>query len=225
MMKETVDLIIDYPANIAAKLINDEIDIGLVPVAVIPELPYHEIISDYCISCNGEVASVCLFSEVPINEIENVLLDYQSRTSIELAKILLKEYWKLKPQYITAGVDFREKIKGTTAAVVIGDRAFEQRKISAYKYDLGAAWKAYTGLPFMFAAWVSNKPVGKEFIENFNRVNKSGLKNISLVIEENPYELFNLTEYYTRYIKFDLTVENRTGLQTFIGKLSYKTPL
>ncbi|MEO5890257.1 MAG: menaquinone biosynthesis protein, partial [Ferruginibacter sp.] len=158
MMNESIDLFFDYPSNIAAALLNDEIDVGLVPVAIIPQMENYHIISDYCISSDGEVASVCLFSEVPINEIEMVLLDYQSRTSIELAQLLLKEYWKIKPVFKKAGVDFREKISGTTAAVVIGDRAFEQRNISAYSYDLGLAWKKLTGLPFVFAAWVSNKP-------------------------------------------------------------------
>ena len=57
----------------------------------------HYIISDYCISCDGEVASVGLFSDVPLNKIEKILLDYQSRTSVELLKILVEEYWKIDP--------------------------------------------------------------------------------------------------------------------------------
>ncbi len=76
-------------------LLENEIDVGLVPVAIIPEMKEHHIISDYCIGCDGEVASVCLFSEAPLREIKKILLDYQSRTSVELLKLLLKEYWKL----------------------------------------------------------------------------------------------------------------------------------
>jgi chorismate dehydratase len=124
--------------------LNDEIDMGLVPVAIIPFMREYYINGRYCIGSNGNVASVCLFSETPIEKIERVLLDYQSRTSVELAKVLLKEYWKVSPELVDAGLDFRDHIKGTTAGVVIGDRALEQRQHSPYVYDLAEAWK---GLP------------------------------------------------------------------------------
>ena len=91
-MKDEVDLVVAYPSKIATMLANDEIDVGLVPVAIIPKLKEHYIISDYCIGSDGEVGSVCLFSEVPLEKIENVLLDYQSMTSVELLKILIKQY-------------------------------------------------------------------------------------------------------------------------------------
>src|SRR5688500_1631846 len=122
-----IELVEDYPAKIAEQLINDKIDVGLVPVAIIPKLKEYFIVSDYCIGADSEVASVCLFSEVRVEEIKEVYLDYQSRTSVNLAKILLREYWKLDVEFIDAkGEDFRNKIKGSTAGVVIGDRALEQ---------------------------------------------------------------------------------------------------
>ena len=123
-----IELKIDYPSRIASMLLKDEIDLGLVPVAIIPKLKSYYINTDYCIGCDGPTASVCLFSETPIDKVEKVLLDYQSRTSVVLAKILLKEYWKIQPELIDAGEDFREYIKGTTAGVVIGDRALAAKK-------------------------------------------------------------------------------------------------
>ncbi len=188
MMKDQVELITEYPSKISAMLIEDEIDLGLVPVAIIPELKEHYIISDYCIGCNGEVASVCLFSEVPLERIEKILLDYQSRTSVELLKILINEYWKIDPVLELATPDYRHNIKGTTAGLVIGDRAFEQRKISTYRYDLGLEWKKFTGLPFVFAAWISNKKLTDSFIESFNNANLFGLKQIDKVVKENHYD-------------------------------------
>ena len=145
---QELELIIDYPARIAEQLVRDEIDMGLVPVAIIPRLNDYYINGDYCIGSNGAVASVCLFSEVPIEKIETVLLDYQSRTSVQLARVLLERYWKINPRLIDAGKDYRDHIHGTTAGVVIGDRALEQRKLSPYIYDLGEAWKKMTGLSF-----------------------------------------------------------------------------
>ena len=91
---DKIDLIEQYPSSIATMLLADKIDVGLVPVAIIPQLKEAYIVTDICIGANDAVASVCLFSEVPIEQVEKVLLDYQSKTSINLFKILMKEYWK-----------------------------------------------------------------------------------------------------------------------------------
>ena len=218
-----VDLVVEYPSKIAAMLANDEIDVGLVPVTIIPELKEHYIISDYCIGCDGEVGSVCLFSEVPLNKIEKILLDYQSRTSVDLLKILIKQYWKISPVLISTTEDYRKDIKGTTAGLIIGDRALEQRKVSAYKYDLGLEWKRFTGLPFVFAAWISNKKLDPSFIKSFNEANLAGLQQIDKVVDENPYELFDLRAYYTSYIHYYLDKNAMKGLTLFLSILKNDT--
>lgn len=218
-LMEKIDLVEAYPARVATMLLNDEIDMGLVPVAIIPLLPESHIITDYCIGADGEVASVALFSEVPVEQVTTVLLDYQSRTSVSLARILLKEYWKLNPVLADAREDFRKNITGTTAGIVIGDRALEQHKISACTYDLGTAWKALTGLPFVFAAWIANKPLGDEFEDAFNRANAYGVSHIAEVVAENPYTTYDLTNYYTKNISYRLDDAKRKGLALFLEKL------
>ena len=219
MMNDSIELIEDYPASIAGMLLNDEIDLGLVPVAIIPRLKEYHIISDYCIGTNDEVASVCLFSDVPMNDVKEVLLDYQSRTSVRLAKILLKEYWKVTPLLTDAKADFRQHINGTTAGLVIGDRAFEQRKVSAYIYDLGKAWKDLTGLPFVFAAWISNKKLDDGFIKNFNAATGAGMGEINTIVAQNPYPLFDLKKYFTDHISYTLDDKKKAGLNLFLDKL------
>jgi chorismate dehydratase len=216
LMKNEVELELDFPANIAQKLIDDRIDIGLVPVAVIPRLKEFYFVADYGIACNGPVASVCLFSDVPLNEIKEVLLDYQSRTSVRLARILMKEWWKIDPVITDTRDDFRQQITGTTAGVVIGDRALEQRKNSTYIYDLGEAWSQFTGLPFVFAAWLSNKPVSKEFIHAFNQTNKYGLDHLQDVISENPYASYDLNTYYRENIDYRLDENKKEGLKLYL---------
>lgn len=218
-MKDDVDLIIDYPSKIAGMLLKDELDVGLVPVAIIPELNEWHVISDYCIGSVGEVASVCLFSEVPMNEIETILLDYQSRTSVALLKILIKEYWKINVMFEETTENYQSKISGTTAGLVIGDRALQQRKISPYIYDLGSEWKNFTGLPFVFAAWISNKKLNEVFIKNFNEANAFGLNQIDKVVKENPYKPFDLKHYYTDCISFQLDENKKKGLELFIEKI------
>jgi chorismate dehydratase len=214
-----IELIIDYPASIANMLLNDEIDMGLVPVAIIPLMNEAHINGDYCIASNGNVASVCLFSETPIDQVERVLLDYQSRTSVQLARILMKEYWRISPEVVDAGKDFRQHIKGTTAGVVIGDRALEQRKISPYVYDLAEAWKEFTGLPFVFAAWISNKRLDPHFIKAFDEANRQGILHIDDVVAENPYPLFDLHEYFTKHLDYRLDALKRKGLEKFLSYL------
>lgn len=218
---DRIELIEDYPSKIAAMLLNDEIDVGLVPVAILPQMKESYIITDFCIGAEQEVASVALFSEVPIDQIETVLLDYQSKTSVNLAKILFKEYWKKEVVLKDAKEDFRNDIKGNVAGIVIGDRALEQRNISSYMYDLASNWISFTGLPFVFAAWIANKPLGDEFEDAFNRANAYGLQHIDEVVAEQHYTHFDLKNYYTQNISYTFTENKRKGLSLFLEKLSH----
>lgn len=218
-MRDEIELVIDFPAQIASQLQNNKIDIGLVPVAVIPSLKEHHIISDYCIACDGEVGSVCLFSDVPLAEIKTVLLDYQSKTSVELLKILLKEHWRISPGLVSGNKNYEKDIAGTTAGLVIGDRGLVQRSKSKYIYDLGLAWKQMTGLPFVFAAWVSNKKLSQSFVDEFAEANSFGFLHLDEVIGNNPFTAFDLEAYYTSFIKFRLNAEMLQAAKLFIGKM------
>ena len=215
-----IELTEDYPSKIAQMLIDDEVDIGLIPVAATTKLKDWYLIGDFGIGSNGPVASVCIFSQVPMNEIEKVYLDYQSRTSVNLAKILLREYWKREVELIDAtGEDYRDEIKGTTAGVVIGDRALQQRLRSTYIYDLAEAWKHHTGLPFVFAAWIANKKLPQSFVEAFNEANALGLQHLDAVIRENPYPFFDLEKYYRECICYELDEEKKRGMRLFLQML------
>jgi chorismate dehydratase len=212
-----IELIEDTPARLAELLSNNEIDIGLIPVAAIPQLEKYFIAGDYCIATETEVASVCLFSEVPLNEIRTVFLDYQSRSSVALLKWLIKEYWGIHPEIIQATDDsYRKKIQGTTAGLVIGDRAFEQRKISTFIYDLASEWRYITGLPFVFAAWISIKPLPTSFIQQFNEANAIGLNHIDEIVEALQFELFDLKKYYKLHLSYILDERKKKGMELFL---------
>ena len=218
-MMRQIELVKDYPSKIARQLLDDKIDIGLVPVTVISQMKAYYIVSDYCIGADGNVASVCLFSDVELNKIEKVLLDYQSKTSVALCKVLLKNFWEKDITLEDAQQDFAEQIKGTTAGVLIGDRALKQRKKSKYIYDLAGEWKTFTGLPFVFAAWISNKKLPEDFIESFNQKNSEGVNNIEPVIKENECDFYDLKTYYTKNISYNLNEEKRQGLRLFLDLL------
>ena len=215
-LMEQIDLVKDYPSEIAKQLLNDEIDVGLVPVAIIPQMNEHYIVSDYCIGADGNVASVCLFSEVEMDKIEKVLLDYQSKTSVALCKVLFKNYWKKDVLFEDTKGDFAKEITGNKAAVLIGDRALKQRNISKYIYDLAGAWKEMTGLPFVFAAWVSNKKLPADFITLFNQKNEEGINKIDDVIKETACDFYDLNVYYKQNISYTLNAEKLQGMHLFL---------
>ncbi len=207
-----------YPARLAQMLAQDEIDVGLIPVASIPELTSSHIVGNYCIGAEGEIASVCLFSEVPMAAIKTVYLDYQSRSSVELLKWLMKESWGIDPEIIQAEDDrFRRQIKGTTAGLVIGDRALEQRKISTFIYDLGSEWRSITGLPFVFAAWVSTRPLEADFINMFDKANALGLNHLDEIIAQTSFDLYDLKKYFTLHLSYQLDARKREGMQRFLS--------
>jgi chorismate dehydratase len=191
-----------------------------VPVAIIPSLKEHHIVSDYGIACDGEVASVCLFSDVPLEEISTILMDYQSRTSVALLKILLKEHWKISPPLVAGEAGYENNISGTTAGLVIGDRAFKQRLKSKYIYDLGTAWKELTGLPFVFAAWISNKRISPDFITEFNKATSLGLQHIDSIVKSIDYKDADLDDYYKNRINFVVDEEKKKALDLFLSKLT-----
>jgi chorismate dehydratase len=219
---DEISLTTQYPALIADMLLKDEIDIGLVPVSIIPQMKEYYINTNYCIGANGPVASVCLLSEHPLNEIKTVLLDYQSRTSLALARLLFEKYWKLHPHFIPAGPDFLNQIGGDTAAVVIGDRALEIRRKYSFTFDLGQAWKEMTGLPFVFAAWISNKKLDTGWVSRFDKANAFGIHHLSTVIKELPISSFDLSEYFHQYLSYNLDEEKKKGLSLFLKMLGDK---
>ena len=222
---DEIELIEDTPSRLAELLVNNAIDIGLVPVAVIPQLKEYFISSDYCIGTETEVASVCLFSEVPLNEITKVYLDYQSLSSVALLKWLMKEYWNIDPGIIqTSDDDYRKKIGGTTAGLVIGDRAFEQRKISTFIYDLASEWRSITGLPFVFAAWISNRSLPGSFIQRFNEANAIGLSHIDEIVSAQNFDLFDLKKYYTLHLSYVLDERKRKGMELFLQVIRENFP-
>ncbi len=198
--------------------------IGLVPVALLVELDHYKIISDYCIGANGKVDSVKLYSEVPLQEIKTVTLDYQSKSSIKLTKVLNKFYWKQNFEYMDAKPGYEENIKGNNAAVVIGDRTFSLNGKFKFEYDLAEEWKKFTGLPFVFAAWVSTSEIKKEFIDEFNLALEFGVANTKKAIDESknshlsiqPSNHFNAEDYLSNKISYDLNSEKRKALDLFL---------
>ncbi len=218
-IRDQISLSLDHPANIAAQLKNGVIDLGLVPVALKKEVPSLKRVGDHCIATHGEIASVCLFSQVPIGEVRSVLLDYQSRTSVALLRILLRHHYKQEVTLEkTISDEYLSQITGDRAGLVIGDRALQCRGHFTYCYDLGTAWKQLTGLPFIFAAWFSSIELPQEFLEAFHKANQLGLDHLQEVLEGVSNQVgYDLLHYFTYNVQYHWQPGMQESLDRFLS--------
>jgi chorismate dehydratase len=212
-----IDLSLDIPSDCAQKLIDDKADIGLIPVAATLSLPQWEIVSAYCIGAVGAVNSVFIFSNCDIKDVKTIQLDPQSRTSNNLARVLLKNYWQVQPELVKDASDYAVSTDATTAFVQIGDRTFGKADQYPFVYDLSAEWLKFTGLPFVFAAWIANKPIPADFITDFNNALRLGLAHRKDLLKELPQRAdFDLEDYLMHKLDFDLTEDKKKALYLFL---------
>jgi chorismate dehydratase len=211
----------DHPADCAAKLIAGKVDIGLIPVASLPLLQEYHIISDFCIGTLGDVRTVLLLSNCNFEEIETIYLDYRSRSSVALSKVLAADFWNREFRWMNTskGFDFRN-IGKNQAVVLIGDQCFEYEKSFRQKIDLASEWKDFTGLPFVFACWTANRVLPQDFQDEFNRALNLGISNIDKVVERfretGTIQGEILKKYITENIDYHLDEEKKKGLELFL---------
>jgi len=221
---KNIEITTDYPAVCAKKLQNNEVDIGLIPIAALPEIHGNQIITDYCIAAYKTVKSVILFSDVELHEIDTILLDYQSRTSIKLVQILATKYWKITPNWKQSNNGFENKISGKTAAVVIGDKALNLLNKHKFEYDLANEWYNFVNLPFVFATWTANKKLPDTFLQEFNRSLKFGTENINdaLVFYNDKLNKvnFNAKNYLTQNIDYKLDSQKKKAVKLYLNYIS-----
>ena len=217
-LMDEIELSYDIPSQCADKLLTDEADIGLIPIVETLRMPEHYIVSDLCIGAVDAVRTVLLVSETQINDISTIYLDHHSRTSVMLARILAKHYWKISPQWVHFTGDITTCPRtGNSAAVVIGDKAFGVT--SSYIYDLAVEWRKFSSLPFVFACWIANKQLDEEFIIRFNKTLNSLFDNMNDMITHYCNKVpvgVDLHDYWTNNISYPLTPDKRKGMNLFL---------
>jgi chorismate dehydratase len=149
------DVRFDVPAKCAELLHEGRVDLGLIPAIEYLRGQY-AIVPDISIASDGDVATVAVFTRKPIEQVETIALDLSSRTSVALTRVLCAKHWRIEPKFTPAEPDLEAMLRRADAALVIGDPAFEidPARHAVTKIDLGAEWKALTGLPFVYAMWV-----------------------------------------------------------------------
>ena len=209
------------PSEGARRIMEEEADIALLPVAALAEIGGLEVVPGPCIGANGRVESVVIVSEVPLDKIERLWVDDASRTSVILAQIFLDSVGKGSLPFVRrSGREIPDLVQGTDAGLLIADVAFKESKRFTYRHDLGDAWKRLTGEPFVFAVWAARPGVlTPEIIERINRRFWDGQARKHRIIDEwsaaNDMPREVVADYLDERIQFNLNKSAWYGLQEF----------
>lgn len=175
----------DLPSRLADSLVAGKLDVALLPVYEYFRHAELRIVSDACVACRGPVRSVKLFFRVPPAKVRTLDLDEGSRTSAALARVLLLRQFGLQPKLGTLPIGSGVVDSTADAVLLIGDRAmFDVNESFVETWDLGEKWWQYTGLPFVFAAWVARPNVDVDRVApQLSAARDRGLKRIDAIAE------------------------------------------
>ena len=219
----TVDasLVLDYPSRLADELAAGRLDVALIPSIEAFADPDYEVVSDACVAARGPVLSVKLYSRVEPGAIRTLSLDEGSRTSAALVQIILAERYGVRPAVRPLPMGSSASESDADAVLVIGDRAMHPLDEEfAEVWDLGEIWSKWTGLPFVFAMWVTRQGVSLAGVEeSLNAARDLGVARITEIAERESKSLGisddTARDYLTRNLHFRLTSAERSGLRLF----------
>jgi chorismate dehydratase len=206
------------PAVCADMFAKGEVDIALIPVGALNFIENYNLVTDFCIGCTGAVHTVCIFSHSDIKKCNTIYLHEDSRTSVLLAKILLKEYFKKEVAYINELPTDPTQLKDNEAMLVIGDKVFDLEEKFAHKIDLGEAWLKFTNLPFAFAVFVAKDGLEEGVSNELNTLLASGVSQLQNIIAPAAYTHVDLHKYYTENISYRFDKSKWQGMRLFMEK-------
>lgn len=224
------------PAELNRLLYANKLDLGFASSHEYAQHPHdYRIMTDLSISAKGPVGSVFLFSSIPVRELDGHLLQLssQSQTSVSLVRIVLEEFYGLKPVYLPGErrAEDRSVIGAPAAVLAIGDEALRLAGAGHYPYrlDLGEAWQRETGLPFVFAVWAVREDFCRrepdlvvEIHEELRRCLRQGrkrLKEISAAVAGRIPMSVTACYEYLKGIEYDLGPEKQAALEKFFAYL------
>ncbi|HPT11427.1 MAG TPA: menaquinone biosynthesis protein [Bacteroidales bacterium] len=217
-----MELEVCHPSECASRLISGRTDVGLVPVAALSLMDDFHVISNYCLGTNGEVKTVLVVSNTPIEECGKIYLDFRSKSSNTAVRIIARKFWNREYEWIQGTEDFDAlAVKKNEAAVIIGDQCFRKADKFKYRKDVGVEWKNYTGLPFVFACWASSHKLDSKFTTLFNKALENGVKKkneaVSLLTPELNVSPEEVIDYYNHNIDFVLNEPKRKAMSLFLS--------
>jgi chorismate dehydratase len=219
--REDVELSLAAPAVCAEQVESGATQIGLVPVAEVARQGL-EMVPGLGISCLGAVRSILLFSRVPWGKIRTLGADASSRTSVQLARVILRERCGVEPQITALEPELESMMKDADAALIIGDAALriEPDKTPYEWLDLGAEWHTLTKLPMVFAVWAGKARLPQSELREVTRgsfeFGKARLTEIIAGEYAKRGISHELADKYLRdYIRYEIGAREQHGLETF----------
>lgn len=220
--KGKIDLTFAVPSICATRVDEGVADAGILPVIEAARLGM-ETIPSIGIACRGAVRSILLFSKVPFDQVRTLAADAGSRTSVQLARIVLFRKFGADPRVFPAPPNLNDMLRGADAGLLIGDAALsvDPVEVSHHCLDLGEEWLALTGLPMVFALWAGRPgSLNPTLVDLLQGSCQFGLENLDQIIaEESGQRGFThrlVDTYLRRQIDFELTSQHHEGLQTFL---------
>jgi chorismate dehydratase len=213
---ERIALSHHVPSELSRRLGAGELEVGLLPVVDLARIPELEIVPGLGITTRGPARSVLLVSRCPVESIASLALDSESRTSNVLARVLLAEVWRVRPTVVEAGA-------AADAVVRIGDKAlFDPPSSDTTVIDLGEAWTATTGLPFVFAAWAGRVgTIDRELYGLLHASRRQGTRAIDTIAEAYTWRGKRDPELCRRYLRENilhrLGAAELDGIRRFFG--------
>jgi len=220
---DDIELQLDIPSVCAEKLKNHEVDLALVPVGAIPDLDHPIPVADYCIGAEQEVKTVLLLSHVPLHEMREISLDFDSRTSVQLVRILARRFWKINPLWKQLGPGEAETSPDCESLTAIGDKTFRLVDKYPYAYDLAGEWIKYTSLPFVFAVWLANEQLPDGFLRKFNKALEYGIvrkREIPVFFSDKIPKGLDVIGYLENNISYAFDDRKRKGMELFLKLLA-----
>lgn len=220
-----VSLRLDVPSECARLLHAGDIDVGLVPVIeLLRGSVAYDVVPGLSIACDGPVASVALFTRRPIAAVRRLALDRSSRSSVGLVQVLCRHHFGIAPEFVDAAPDLGDMLEVADAALMIGDPAFDApwQALGVVKIDLGESWKAMTGLPFVFAAWVARPGiVTPTLVDLLHAAHRDGQGAIPAIAAAeaggDAGRAARLEAYLRQNIRYDLDERALRGLGRYLS--------
>ena len=219
--RDLFDVRFDVPAQCAALLHAGQVDVGLIPAIEYTHGDY-AIVPGVAIGSDGPIASVAIFSRLPMPEVRTLALDTSSRTSVALTRVLCARHWRIAPAFVPAEPDLSAMLAGADAALVIGDPALEIDPVAAgvRKVDLGTEWRALTGLPFVYAMWCGRPgAVQPVHVHELNAARDRGVSAEDDIARAygagEPVREARARQYLRDNLKYSLGPREIAGLQRF----------
>jgi len=215
----------DHPFVLCRLLARGDLDVALVSSFEFLRNPIYSVVDGVAIASDGPVFSVVLAHQGSIEQLREIVIDPASETSVHLLRCLLGEQLQTMPKFIVEGAITKER-----GQLLIGDQAIRFRQECGERYqflDLGAAWKSFSGLPFVYALWLihpalADQQAVAQALRSLAKNNLEALDKIIAVLPES--ERAFCAFYYRKCLRFDLGELEKRGFRKF-GELCAKQGL